>query len=96
MYQNECIFYEMLKFVFVLLKRLTIVPFFSLILAHDNQGGCWLLRKAEFNVGSHVNSMFRLKCRVADPTLDKRSALADKRHVTYCSKFCLLEMEWNF
>ena len=55
--------------------------------SHDNQGGCWLVRKAEFNVGSHINSMFRLKCRVNDPNSDKRSALADKRHVTYCSKY---------
>lgn len=59
--------------------------FFSKI-AHDSQGGHWLIRKAEFNVGSHINSMFRLKCKVNDPNLDKRSSLADKRQVTYCSK----------
>ena len=55
--------------------------------AHDNQGGQWLVRKAEFNVGSHINSFFRIKCRVSDPSLDKRSSLADKRQVTYCSKY---------
>lgn len=53
--------------------------------SHDNQGGQWLIRKAEFNVGSHINSFFRLKCKVNDPYLDKRSSLADKRQVTYCS-----------
>ena len=53
--------------------------------SHDTQGGQWLIRKAEFNVGSHVNSMIRLKCKVSDPTLDKRSSLADKRQVTYCT-----------
>lgn len=58
-----------------------------LLLAHDNQGGQWLVRKAEFNVGSHINSMFRIKCKVIDPHLDKRSAIAEKRHVTYCSRF---------
>lgn len=55
-------------------------------LAHDNQGGQWLIRKAEFNVGTHMNSFFRLKCKVNDPYLDKRSSLADKRQVTYCCK----------
>ncbi len=54
--------------------------------SHDNQGGQWLIRKAEFNVGSHINSFFRLKCKVNDPYLDKRSSLADKRQVTYCCK----------
>lgn len=53
--------------------------------SHDNQGGQWLIRKAEFNVGSHINSMIRLKCKVNDPSLDKRSNLADKRQVTYCT-----------
>ena len=46
----------------------------------------WLIRKGEFHVGSHINSMFRLKCNVSDPNLDKRSNLADKRQVTY---FCM-------
>lgn len=59
-------------------------------LAHDNQGGQWLIRRAEFHVGYHVNSMFRLKCKVNDPNLDKRSNLADKRQVTYCSKKILI------
>ena len=51
--------------------------------AHDNQGGQWLIRKAEFNAAVHINSMFRLKCKVTDPSQDKSSTLADKRQVTY-------------
>ena len=52
--------------------------------SHDNQGGQWLIKKAEFNVGSNINTFLRLKCKVNDPYLDKRSILADKRQVTYC------------
>ena len=44
-----------------------------------------MVRKAEFNIGSHINSFFRIKCKVNDPSLDKRSSLADKRQVTYCT-----------
>jgi len=29
--------------------------------------------------------MIRLKCRVNEPTLDKKSTLADRRQVTYCT-----------
>ncbi len=70
--------------------------------SHDNQGGQWLIRKAEFNVGSHINSFFRLKCKVNDPHLDKRSSLADKRQVTYCCKsklfafFCTPKFNANY
>ncbi|CAF0847441.1 unnamed protein product [Brachionus calyciflorus] len=51
--------------------------------SHDNQGGTWLIKKAEFNVGSKINSMFRLKCRVNDPSMDKKATMAEKRQVTY-------------
>ena len=64
-----------------------VILIFFYFLAHDNQGGQWLVRKGEFHVGSHINSMFRLKCNVPDPNIDKRSNLADKRQVTYFCKY---------
>ena len=65
-------------------------------LAHDYQGGKWLIHKGEFNAGVHINSMFRLKCKVTDPSQDKSSTLADKRQITYCSKLVQRPSELNF
>ncbi|RNA20066.1 Cleavage and polyadenylation specificity factor subunit 1 [Brachionus plicatilis] len=53
--------------------------------SHDTQGGAWLIKKAEFNIGSRINSMFRLKCRVNDTSTDRRAIMAEKRQVTYCT-----------
>jgi cleavage and polyadenylation specificity factor subunit 1 len=46
------------------------------------------MRKGEFNIGSHVNSMFRLKCTVND--VGSRN-LTDRRQVTYCSKLNIID-----
>ncbi|CAG2190280.1 CFT1 [Mytilus edulis] len=50
--------------------------------ARESIGGQRLLRKADFNVGSHINSMFRVLCR-SDPAVDKRAYNADRKHITY-------------
>lgn len=41
-----------------------------------------MIRKADFNVGSHINSMFRVMCR-SDPSVDKRAHNAERKHITY-------------
>ena len=42
------------------------------------------MRKADFNVGSHINTMFRVRCKVWDPATRKRySEAMEKRHITY-------------
>lgn len=81
MYQSECNYDFLMLIKSINKKAITI-----LFKAHDNQGGQWFIPRSEFHVGSHINSMFRLKCKVNDPSCDKRSNLADKRQVTYCCK----------
>ncbi|XP_064640599.1 cleavage and polyadenylation specificity factor subunit 1-like [Lineus longissimus] len=52
--------------------------------ARESCGGQRLLRKADFNVGSHINTLLRLRCKLSDPSSDRRaSSLVEKRHVTY-------------
>ena len=45
----------------------------------DSHGGQVLLRRAAVNVGSHINTMFRVQCKTIDSDV-RRSA---RRHVTY-------------
>ncbi|KAK7505375.1 hypothetical protein BaRGS_00003537 [Batillaria attramentaria] len=52
--------------------------------ARESQGGQRLIRKADFNLGSHANTMFRVRCKIWDPTSRKRySEQMEKRHITY-------------
>ncbi|BES89477.1 Cleavage and polyadenylation specificity factor [Nesidiocoris tenuis] len=52
-------------------------------LALESFGGQKLLRKADFHLGQHVNSFFRIKCRTSEIDREKKHlAGADKRHVT--------------
>lgn len=53
-----------------------------IITARESVGGQRLLRKADFNVGSNIHSMFRVLCR-NDPAVDKRAHNADRKHITY-------------
>lgn len=53
-------------------------------LARESHGGQRLIRKADFNAGSNVSSMFRVRCKLYDPSSDKRMTGApEKRHITY-------------
>ncbi|GFN92288.1 cleavage and polyadenylation specificity factor subunit 1-like [Plakobranchus ocellatus] len=51
----------------------------------ESYGGNRLLRRADFNLGSHVNTMFRVRCKLEDPSAPglKNQAALDHRHVTY-------------
>ncbi|XP_059156082.1 cleavage and polyadenylation specificity factor subunit 1-like isoform X2 [Physella acuta] len=50
----------------------------------ESYGGNRLLRRADFNIGSHVNTMFRVRCKLEDPSSNKKNAAAlEHRHVTY-------------
>ncbi|PVD20429.1 hypothetical protein C0Q70_18584 [Pomacea canaliculata] len=52
--------------------------------ARESHGGQRLLRKADFNPGSHINTMFRVRCRLWDATTKKRyGEQMEKRHITY-------------
>ncbi|KAK7115084.1 hypothetical protein V1264_001025 [Littorina saxatilis] len=52
--------------------------------ARESHGGQRLVRKADFNVGSLINTMFRVRCKIWDPAHKKRySEVMEKRHITY-------------
>ena len=50
----------------------------------ESHGGQRLVHKADINIGSHVNTFFRIRCKLTDPSIDKRlTGPIEKRHVTY-------------
>ncbi|XP_060076994.1 cleavage and polyadenylation specificity factor subunit 1-like [Ylistrum balloti] len=52
--------------------------------ARESHGGHRLVRKAEFNAGSHINTMFRVRCRIREPGTDRRmTGAVEKRNITY-------------
>ncbi|XP_077982143.1 cleavage and polyadenylation specificity factor subunit 1-like [Glandiceps talaboti] len=51
--------------------------------ARESFGGQRLLRRADFNIGSHVSTFFRLRCKLADPASDKlQTGIGERRHIT--------------
>ncbi|KAM9494818.1 cleavage and polyadenylation specificity factor subunit 1 isoform 2-T2 [Clarias gariepinus] len=51
--------------------------------AKESFGGLRLLRRADFNVGAHVNTFWRMPCRgVLDPT-SKKALSWDNKHITW-------------
>ncbi|KAI0216603.1 Cleavage and polyadenylation specificity factor subunit 1 [Lamellibrachia satsuma] len=50
----------------------------------ESHGGTRLLRRADINTSSHVTTFFRVRCKLSDPSTEKRATGAiEKRHVTY-------------
>lgn len=50
----------------------------------ESHGGQRLIHKADINIGGHVNSMFRVRCKLTDPSTERRlTGPVEKRHVTY-------------
>ncbi|XP_053401547.1 cleavage and polyadenylation specificity factor subunit 1-like [Mercenaria mercenaria] len=50
----------------------------------ESHGGTRLLRRADFNAGSHINTMFRVRCKLSDPSTEKKlTGPIERRHVTY-------------
>lgn len=55
--------------------------------ARESHGGHRLVRKAEFNAGSHINTMFRMRCRLREPGTDRKmTGAVEKRNITYFGK----------
>ena len=49
----------------------------------ESLGGSRLLRRADFYVGSHVNSFFRIRCNIPSKGMDARSKLSYiRKHIT--------------
>ena len=52
----------------------------------ESNGGQYLIRLGEINVGSHINAMFRLRCRSSAPLgapHEMQVLMQEKRHATY-------------
>ncbi|KAL0962202.1 hypothetical protein UPYG_G00337050 [Umbra pygmaea] len=51
--------------------------------AKESFGGMRLLRRADFNVGAHVNAFWRMPCRGAMDTATKKTLAWDNKHITW-------------
>lgn len=52
--------------------------------SRESYGGQRLLHRADFHVGQHINTMFRIRCRTSGINLEKKHlSNCDKRHITY-------------
>ena len=50
----------------------------------ESHGGQRLIRQADINIGSFVNSFFRIRCKLADPSTDRRNSSAiERKHVNF-------------
>lgn len=52
-------------------------------LAKESFGGMRLLRRADFNVGAHVNAFWRMPCRGTLDTASKKALTWDNKHITW-------------
>uniref|UniRef100_A0A3Q2YAZ5 Cleavage and polyadenylation specificity factor subunit 1 n=1 Tax=Hippocampus comes TaxID=109280 RepID=A0A3Q2YAZ5_HIPCM len=52
-------------------------------LAKESFGGMRLLRRADFNVGAHVNTFWRMPCRGAMDASSKKALTWDNKHITW-------------
>ena len=64
-----------------------IITLFISALALESFGGQRLLQKADINVASHINMMFRIKVAQDEPGLNK---LPDQRHVTFMREYTII------
>nr|XP_061808605.1 cleavage and polyadenylation specificity factor subunit 1 [Nerophis lumbriciformis] len=51
--------------------------------AKESLGGMRLLRRADFNVGAHVNTFWRMPCRGTMDTSSKKALTWDNKHITW-------------
>ncbi|XP_026156470.1 cleavage and polyadenylation specificity factor subunit 1 [Mastacembelus armatus] len=51
--------------------------------AKESFGGMRLLRRADFNAGAHINTLWRMPCRGALDTGSKKSLTWDNKHITW-------------
>uniref|UniRef100_A0AAY4D1C2 Cleavage and polyadenylation specificity factor subunit 1 n=1 Tax=Denticeps clupeoides TaxID=299321 RepID=A0AAY4D1C2_9TELE len=51
--------------------------------AKESFGGMRLLRRADFNVGAHVNTFWRMPCRGALDAASKKTFSWDNKHITW-------------
>ncbi|KAL7640863.1 UNVERIFIED_CONTAM: hypothetical protein RMT77_008000 [Armadillidium vulgare] len=50
--------------------------------ARESIGGTRLIRKGDLNLGSHINSFFRIRCRVGDADSESKALALERKHIT--------------
>ena len=64
---------------------------FIYFVARESCGGTRLLRRADINIGSHVNTFVRVRCKLSDPASSKPiSGPAERRHTVIYGKYLSL------
>ena len=62
-------------------------------IARESFGGTRLLRRADMNIGAHVSTFVRIRCKLIDPATDRPAGGAvERKHVVFMGK-CLLRPE---
>ena len=60
-----------------------------LTLDPESNGGLYLVRRGEFNLGAHINVFFRIRCKTSaglGASRELKIAFADKRHISFFGK----------
>ena len=63
----------------------------------ESSGGRYLIRQGDINIGSHVNTIFRLRCRSSAPLgspHEMQDLMQDPRHTTYFGIFVHTVLLW--
>ena len=55
--------------------------------ARESFGGTRLLRRADMNIGCHINTFVRVRCKLTDPGSDGQvTGAVERRHVVFMGK----------
>lgn len=60
------------------------------VTAKESFGGMRLLRRADFNVGAHINTFWRMPCRGALDVASKKALTWDNKHITWFGRWPLI------
>ena len=72
------------------LERNSKMYLFSMLfpfIARESFGGTRLLRRADMNIGAHVSTFVRIRCKLVDPATDRPAGGAvERKHVVFMGK----------
>lgn len=72
---------------------ITSLHFFCFLTDPESNGGSFLIRRGDFNIGSLANVFLRVRCKTSaglGASREMKIALADKRQCTFIGKYILL------
>lgn len=68
---------------------------YPVVAAKESFGGMRLLRRADFNVGAHINTFWRMPCRGALEAGSKKALTWDNKHITWFGRWESLWPPWS-